>query len=834
MAGRLFFTAFVLLTAIYGLLAYLPFTFHQIVQGGLLPWLSTFAVYHPLLFWLVLGILAAALLSEDRGRRPVWLFLAVHGVAAVLLTVRPVLAHASNGTSSLLLAAGSLVSILWLAALEWSTCYREVEWPEATERALPRLMHPAWQSALLLAFAYAGVVWIRELVLRKSAPVARLQIAELVRSLDAHLVVFAGAFAGAVLLCLLSGLFRRSGLWEFLLFAGAAIAAVSQVLARVIFPTVSFEGTLAQAFAVWVAFALVVFWTALSARLAATGAWASTGLELLLLPLVFWFGNQRWPRRVVMAVGLPVLLLAAYLVTVNAAAMDWNYVAQKSSALMLWLITFAVIYRLSPEGVASARTVPLLLLGALAVLGCHKVLLASEGHLLAAMAAGSREIRDSEERYAALNPSYQLLRDMLAKPRVDSGYYQFLNRNTNISRAVRVDPAEVRLTSSIRPASAPPLPNIFLFVVDSMRRDYLSPYNERVTFTPSIARFARESTVMRNAFTRYGGTGLSEPSIWSGSMLVHKQYVTPFHPMNSLEKLLDGLGYTKYISVDTILRAILEADPDTVELDRGVQNMNYDFGRSLKDLAGKLEQADGHRPVFAYTQPQNLHISVINRASRSVPAKESYPGFDAPYASRMCRVDQAFGDFIQFLKQRGLYDNSIVILTADHGDSLGEDGRWGHAYSLYPEVLRIPLLIHLPDRMRAGLWVDPRSVVFSTDITPSLYYLLGQRPIANNELYGRPLFTASAAEQNPYRRDDLLVASSYAPVYGILHRGRELYVSDAVHYREYLFNLDESGSGSGDSSPAVQARYRELIRSGIGAVHRFYHFAGVDQEYARK
>ncbi|MCX6620357.1 MAG: sulfatase-like hydrolase/transferase, partial [Acidobacteria bacterium] len=359
---------------------------------------------------------------------------------------------------------------------------------------------------------------------------------------------------------------------------------------------------------------------------------------------------------------------------------------------------------------------------------------------------------------------------------MDTGYYKFLNRNTNISRAVRVNPAEVRLTSSISAAAAgSALPNIFILVVDSMRRDYLAPYNDKVTFTPAIDRFAKESAVMRNAFSRYGGTGLSEPSIWSGSMLVHKQYVTPFHPMNSLEKLLDTFGYTKYISVDTILRAILKPGATTVELDRGIQNMNYDFGVSLKDLAGKLDQTKGQGPVFAYTQPQNLHISVINRASRSVPAGEAYPGFDAPYASRMKRVDQAFGEFIAFLKSRGLYENSIVVLTADHGDSLGEDGRWGHAYSLYPEVLRIPLLIHLPERLRAGVWADTRSVAFSTDITPSLYYLLGQRPIQKNELYGRPLFTATPAEQNQYRREDVLVASSYAPVYGILHRGRELY-----------------------------------------------------------
>ena len=77
-------------------------------------------------------------------------------------------------------------------------------------------------------------------------------------------------------------------------------------------------------------------------------------------------------------------------------------------------------------------------------------------------------------------------------------------------------------------------------VVDSLRRDYLSPFNPAVTFTPSIDAFARSSDVFVNAFTHYGATGLSEPSIWVGGMMPHKQYITPFAPMNSLEKLLIG------------------------------------------------------------------------------------------------------------------------------------------------------------------------------------------------------------------------------------------------------------------------------------------------------
>ena len=50
-------------------------------------------------------------------------------------------------------------------------------------------------------------------------------------------------------------------------------------------------------------------------------------------------------------------------------------------------------------------------------------------------------------------------------------------------------------------------PHIFVFVIDSLRRDYVSPYNRQVSFTPALERFARESTVFERAFTRYGPPG---------------------------------------------------------------------------------------------------------------------------------------------------------------------------------------------------------------------------------------------------------------------------------------------------------------------------------------
>ncbi len=329
-----------------------------------------------------------------------------------------------------------------------------------------------------------------------------------------------------------------------------------------------------------------------------------------------------------------------------------------------------------------------------------------------------------------------------------------------------------------------------------------------MTFTPAIDAFARESVVFQRAITRYGATGLSEPSIWVGGLLAHKQYVMPFAPMNALHKLLAADGYQRFVSRDTILRTIMPVDELDVELDAGVQNMDYDLCRSLDDLRARVSgRSRTDRPIFAYTQPQNIHIARITREGSSVPGGAAYPGFHAPYAARVQQMDACFGGFVQFLRDEGLYDDSLILLTSDHGDSLGENGRWGHAYTIFPEILRVPLVVHLPQAWRTQVTCDTDAVASLVDITPSLYYLLGHRPVASRPVFGRPLCTDTPRERTLTRRDSYMVASSYGPVYGILRgNGRWLYIADGVNYADYYYDLTADPAGLHNLvTPAVRA-----------------------------
>jgi len=138
--------------------------------------------------------------------------------------------------------------------------------------------------------------------------------------------------------------------------------------------------------------------------------------------------------------------------------------------------------------------------------------------------------------------------------------------------------------------------------------------------------------------------------------------------------------------------------------------------------------------------------------------------------------------------------------------------------------MRIPLIIHLPSRMQGRLKWDTKSVAFTKDITPSLYYLLGHRPIVANRIFGKPLFVESDEEQQKYFQESYVIASSYGAAYGVLSgEGRWLFVADAVKDKDYFFDLQSPSNGNLDHfTPAVRARNQELIRELIGAVNELY------------
>jgi glucan phosphoethanolaminetransferase (alkaline phosphatase superfamily) len=800
---RALVSLFWLTTALYALLSAIPFASQQFLEPQLVPAVTAFAAWHSWLSLIALALTAVGLAPWLRSRLPLVALLGGWTLATAAAFATGGLIALTPSTLALSVSMAALLPPVWLALLDLRDSSADVV-PDPPGNNGPAGDFLACAAAAILVTSTHAV-----LVLSGGAE-SSLWLAGLGRSTVLHLLVFSTAFAIISVVRGIAYVVREGGsrTVEAWLTRAVVAAVLAVFMQRVVLSSLSFAGDAATVVA-------VAFGVALAMVLSPAGTRATGGVEAAFSGVV-----PRW------ATASPALMVLWVILAMGAAAClelaiagsDWNFTVAKLIALAAWVVALATALRIVSVWVRpSAAPRPIL---ALAPFGACLAILGVQQFAVAVTAAPSAGANAS---WISHDVSSRLIADTLAPAApTDAGLYEFLQANTNIARTTHVDPVSVEFAALSGPSAR--RPHIFMFVVDSLRRDYLSPYNPKVSFTPSIARFAAESTVFEKAFTRYGGTGLSVPSIWTGGLILHKQYVTPFAPMNTLSKLLAAEDYQQAITMEHIIETVLPANTAADVLDEDIPVRDHRFCQTLQDVRGRLDglTASG-RPAFVYSLPQDVHISAITREGSAAVDDRDYRDFNAAYASRIRRMDACFGDFVADLEARGLYDESIIILTSDHGDSLGEEGRMGHAYTIFPEVIQVPLLVHVPAALRSTWSAKADAVAFTSDITPSLYALLGHEPTAPSPIFGRSLFHAEGAPA-PGRRDAEVVASSYGSVYGtLLDDARRLYIIDAVSLKEHVYELDGSAAGKAVSvSRNDREAGQRAIREAIEEMSRFY------------
>jgi hypothetical protein len=795
--ARILTTAFWLLTALYALLSAIPFAHKHFLEPQLVPAVTAFAVWHRPLSLAVLAVVAIVLAPDLRKRRRAeWLFVGMWTAVIALAFLTGGLVALEPSWTAVVAAIAGLVPPVWLALIDArSPGVSLVDREDTTSVA-----------ADFIACIAAGIVVS---VTHAAAMGSDAGVSDRGRMAMLHLLAFAAIFAVVSIVRGLARLTPRPAAVERWLSSAALAGALGVFVDRVVLSPLSFTGPQSTIVASALGMALAIV-------AAPRGTSAPGGVPSAMSGLI-----PRWASRSPM---LAAVWIAAAMAAIAAseraiAGADWNFAVAKTLAFASWLLALAAALRVVPALRWTAATRPRTALvpfaACLVMLGLQQIV-------------SGRAASDAPS--SAADASTRLILDALApEAEVDSGLYEYLQRNTNIARSVATAPVDVNLARLAGPSSW--RPHIFLFVVDSLRRDYLSPYNDHVTFTPAIARFAAESTVFERAFTRYGATGLSVPSIWAGSMLLHKQYVTPFPPMNVLEKLLEAEQYQAWMSTDPILDVILPPGGRRDPLDAKTPVKDYRLCSTLTELRGRLDRLSPSGPAtFVYSLPQDVHVSTIAREGAVALDARGYDGFNAPYASRTRRLDECFGAFVDDLKTRGLYDDSLIVLTADHGDSLGEEGRMGHAYTIFPEIIQVPLIVHVPARLRGAYVTDTKALAFTSDLAPSIYSLLGHEPSQPALFVGQALFRRPGAPAIARPRAEV-VASSYGSVYGaLLDDARRLYIVDGVSLREYAYELDGSGAGRAMTvRTADRDAGQRAIRETVSGLARFYNFApGID------
>ncbi len=805
-AARLIAVGFWYLTALFAWLISVPFAYQNFIKPRLLPDFIAFAENHGYLaagLWSIGWLSLRSALDDRRSRGSARLLLGVWGVVGIVLPFAPSLAALPTDNRAIAVCLGALLLPLGTAVVDLRRAGTLPD-PPASDRTTLDAAAVCLAAGLVFA-GYNGQALARGDVAWEGLGASALT----------HLLTAAALLLALTAIRALAALRERPVYAEFWLGTLVLAAALTTVMTRLVVPALSVAGTMRWIGAVAIAVTLALV---LAARGRLAGSTHSDGVLAALAGMI--------PQRLT-KLGLawiPWMLVIAGLAWGGPAAsrvLDWNFLILTLSVLLVWLLALGSALSLVAGLVEKGWRVTVPTRGVLAscamVLGAYAVLVPAPTH------AGPPSAVDE---WTVSDPSFRTLRDALRPPTpADAGFYPFLQKHTNLGPDVHVQAFDIR-HAPLTGAPSKYRPHIFLIVVDSLRRDYLAPYNPAVTFTPQIGRFASENLVFKRTLTRYGATGLSVPSIWVGGLVPHQQYPKPFGPFNALHALLVHERYETWLSWDNVVDAVVphEGSGPALSTNRAVKD--FRFCEMISDVRARLDRiTPGGPPVFTWGLPQDVHISAITREGGKPIDQQPYPGFDAAHASRLKRLDGCFGGFIDDLKARHLYDDSVVILTSDHGDSLGEEGRWGHAYTLFPEVLQVPLIVHLPEQLRERFDTDLSEPSFTADLTPTLYTLLGHETTPPGPMFGEPLIWPKGAARRPRASDGALVASSYGSVYGwVSDNARELYVADGVSLRDYRYALDGTPTGRALSITDGERRAGQaMITEALKGLARFYH-----------
>ncbi len=309
-------------------------------------------------------------------------------------------------------------------------------------------------------------------------------------------------------------------------------------------------------------------------------------------------------------------------------------------------------------------------------------------------------------------------------------------------------------------------PNVVLIVMDCARADMLSAYGYPQQTTPILEKFAKESFKYDHAVATAPWTLPSHASMFTGLLpSQHKAHQIPdgnrtsIRPLDerfdTLAEALTRRGYqtaavvanaaclsrelgmgqgfqyyddrvtasfaaakTKTISPILWLAHWYKnrAEPSETGWSRNAAEINRDVYTWLDTINDKpfflfINYLDAHEPYVSHRQfAQTLGQPARDRWSTDVANDVAH------YQQEIAFVDHQIGRLFDRLKNDGRYDNSLIIVTSDHGEAFGEHGHFGHCGTLHEEELHVPLFVRYPNRKIIGVGKAPISLASLPDL----------------------------------------------------------------------------------------------------------------------
>jgi arylsulfatase A-like enzyme len=290
------------------------------------------------------------------------------------------------------------------------------------------------------------------------------------------------------------------------------------------------------------------------------------------------------------------------------------------------------------------------------------------------------------------------------------------------------------------------LPNIVLYVVSSLRADRIGTYGKELRATPFLNRLAREGLVFEHA---YASASWAKPAVTS--------LLTGLHPATHR---IGGRYYSDQLpggvrTLQSELRAsgYVTAQFSGTGFTGALSNLDRGFDRTLgpaafADSEQKIDAAALHQQVLPW-----ITAHQHDRFFAYVQAMDTHPPYEASqrdvYDATVTRLDAEMKRLYDHLEQLDLKERTLLIVTGDHGEALGDHGKYGHGLSVYDEEVRVPLIVHWPGRIEPKRSSVPLTHV---DLMPTVLDYAGI-PLKDARIEGRSV----AERDTPVRHEPIFV-----------------------------------------------------------------------------
>jgi arylsulfatase A-like enzyme/Flp pilus assembly protein TadD len=373
---------------------------------------------------------------------------------------------------------------------------------------------------------------------------------------------------------------------------------------------------------------------------------------------------------------------------------------------------------------------------------------------------------------------------------------------------------------------------VLLITIDTLRWDRVSCYGARTVRTPAMDALAAQGTRFVNALAQVPITLPSHTVILTGTYPMYngeRHYTSPSLPasVGLVQEAFQRHGY------DTAAFVSAYVLNSTWGLNRGFQVYDDQFEpkqfetRNPANIARRAEDTVGR--LLAWFQARHMGGTTVPPFFVWLHLYDPHTPYDPPepfrsrYAGHLYDGEVAYTDgqlqrVFDYLRKSGLYDRSLIVLLADHGESLGEHGEDEHSFFMYNSTLHVPLIFKLPRGEGAPRVV--RRLVGTIDVAPTLLELVHLRDPLSRQFQGASLASEilgkGAASERPvysetyYPRDSFgwselrgiaterykYIQAPHPELYDLLNDSQELHnlygerASLAVALREQLLGIE--------------------------------------------